>query len=217
MNAARKQSVLEEFSLYLEQLDEGMPETDAIPDLNTLLTEMEALKSSVKVESRHLKSTLDQFSASLEGLQKANAILSDELDQYRQRLLEQKRDIQRKMALELLGVYDRLAAGLAMLINYKPVDALFSHSKKQDRRFIASLREGQAMSIQRLEQLLFAYQVRPIDTQDKKFDPQTMIAVATAHKKKLPHGQVVEELRKGFYFEDTVLRLAEVKVNKHPG
>jgi len=42
-----------------------------------------------------------------------------------------------------------------------------------------------------------------------------MTAVEIAHDAKLDNGIVIEELRKGFLFGDQVLRLAEVKVNKH--
>jgi molecular chaperone GrpE len=41
-----------------------------------------------------------------------------------------------------------------------------------------------------------------------------MSAVEICQDPKLDNGMVVEELRKGFIFEENVLRLAEVKVNK---
>jgi molecular chaperone GrpE len=58
------------------------------------------------------------------------------------------------------------------------------------------------------------YQVLPIDCVGKALDPHTMNAVEIAHDPKVANGTVVEELRKGFLFENEVLRLAEVKVNK---
>ena len=58
--------------------------------------------------------------------------LTEELERHQQRLVEQKRntehEVQRKMVLEFLDVYDRLAAGAAVLTKYKPVNSLFSHS-----------------------------------------------------------------------------------------
>ncbi len=161
-----------------------------------------------------MKTMLDQFSVSLETLRNDNQTLAQQLHSYKERLAEQKRDTERKMLMEILDVYDRLTAGLQVLQNYRPVDALFNHSKKQDIRFIKSLREGQQMSVQRLEQVLQSHQVRAIETQGKILDPQTMTAVATVSNEKLLQGMVVEELRKGFYYGDDLLRLAEVKVNK---
>lgn len=216
MSLPHKQQLLEEFADFLDQTEFDESDLGGQPDLNSLLTEMAGLKAEVKAESRHLKSMLDQFSESLETLRRSNEALTEELNRSEQRLAENQRDIRREMLLEFLDVYDRLAAGAAVLKQYKPVDRLFNHSKKQDRRFIQSMREGQDMSIKRLEQLLQSHQVHAIETEDKPFDPNTMTAVAAIHQKNLPHAQVVEEIRKGFYFENSVLRLAEVKVNKNP-
>ena len=221
MSHPHKQQLLEEFAGYLDQSEFDESDLAHPPDLSSLLTEMAGLKAEVKAESRHLKTMLDQFSESLKSLQHDNKTLSEELHRNQLRLAEQKRntqyETQRKMVLELLDVYDRLAAGAAVLKKYNPVDSLFNHSKKQDRRFINSMREGQDMSIKRLEQLLQSYQVHAIETEGKTLDPHTMTAVATVNNKKLLQGQVVEEIRKGFYFENSILRLAEVKVNKKPG
>lgn len=218
MGHPHKQQLLEEFTDYLEQMDIAESDLAQPPDLHSLFTEMAGLKAEVKAESRHMKTMLDQFSISLETLQCDNKALTEELNRYQQRLVELKRNTQqeteRKIILEFLDIYDRLAAGIAVLRKYQPVDSLFSHSKKQDKRFINSLREGQDMSINRLEQLLQSYQVRAIDTKGKTLDPLTMTAVATVNNKNLPQGLIVEEIRKGFYFENSVLRLAEVKVNK---
>lgn len=218
MTDSRKQQLLEEFADYLEQSEFDEPDCNRQPDLNSLLTELAGLKAEVKAESRHMKTLLDRFSESLEALQRDNKALTDEMGRHQQHLAEQKKnteqEVQRKMVLEFLDVYDRLAAGEAVLKKYKPVDSLFNHSKKQDRRFIKSMREGQEMSVKRMEQLLQSYQVLAIETEGKTLDPQTMTAVATVNRKNLPHGKVVEEIRKGFYLESGVLRLAEVKVNK---
>ncbi len=216
MSHPHKQKLLEEFADYLDQTEFDETDLDRQPDLNSLLTEMAGLKAEVKAESRHLKSMLDQFSESLETLRRSNEALTEELNRSQQRLAEHLRDTRRTMILEFLDVYDRLEAGAAALKNYKPVDSLFSHSKKQDRRIIQSMRDGQDMSIKRLEQLLQSHQVHAIETEGKLFDPKTMTAIATIHQKNLPHAQVVEEIRKGFYLENSVLRLAEVKVNKNP-
>lgn len=217
MTHPHKQQLLEEFADYLEQSEFDETDLDRQPDLNSMLTELAGLKVEIKAESRHLKTMLDQFSESLETLKHDNKALTEELNRSQQRLAEHQLDTRRKMILEFLDVYDRLAAGVAVINKYKPVDSLFNHSKKQDRRFIKSIRDGQDMSIKRLEQLLQSYQVHAIETEGKMLDPQTMTAVATINKKNLPHGQVVEEIRKGFYLENSVLRLAEVRVNKNSG
>ena len=70
------------------------------------------------------------------------------------------------------------------------------------------------MTLKRFEQLLQRHNVYAIDCVGKLLDPRTMSAVEISHDPKLENGIVVEELRKGFLFEENVLRLAEVKVNK---
>lgn len=71
------------------------------------------------------------------------------------------------------------------------------------------------MTIRRFEQLFQRYQIRPIDCVGELIDPATMNAIDTEHNPNLENGLVLEEIRKGFLFQDQVLRLAEVKVNKN--
>ena len=70
------------------------------------------------------------------------------------------------------------------------------------------------MTLKRFENLLQRHNVYAIDCMGKLLDPRTMSAVEISHDPKLGNGIVIEELRKGFLFEENVLRLAEVKVNK---
>ena len=211
---AQKNDLLEDFRHYLEQsrLEPfAMPDQ---PDLNTLLTEMAGLKTEVKAESRQFKNTLDTLGSALATVQEDNKTLSSELAVHAERLEQQRREIMRNLLLEFVDIYDRLDTGLAVLQNYRPVSSLFNHSKDKDVRFIRQFTEGQLMTVRRFEQVLQRYQVRAIDCVGQLLDPLTMMAVETAHDPHLENGMVLEELRKGFLFQDQVLRLAEVKVNK---
>lgn len=53
--------------------------------------------------------------------------------------------------------------------------------------------------------------VTKIETVGKKFDPNLMEAIATGEGKE---GEVLEELRTGFFLHDKLLRAAQVKVGK---
>ena len=208
---AQKTELLEDFQKYLEQVQ---PETFAHheqPDLNTLLSELTGLKAEVKVESRQFKNTLDTLSSALDTVQDDNKALSAELAAYSDR----QADTMRTMLLEMVDIYERLSTAVDVLQNYKPVNALFKHSRKKDVRFINRFREGQLMTIKRFEQLLQSHQVRAIECVGKLLDPVTMSAVETGEDTKLENGIVLQELRKGFLYQDQVLRLAEVKVNKN--
>ncbi len=214
MSHPNKQQLLEEFSGFLDQTITEQPDLAQQPDLQSLLTEMAGLKMEVKTESRHIKSMLDQFSQSMQLISQDNQTLTAQLNREIEKQAQLQQNIEKDLLLQFLEVYDRIVAGSELLDKYQPVDALFNHSKKQDLRFIGSLKQGQEMSIRRMEQLFLTYKVRPIVTLGRSLDPETMIAVATVENKKIPAGQVVEEIRRGFYYHDSILRPAEVKVNK---
>jgi molecular chaperone GrpE len=211
---AQKIELLEDFRNYLEQSRLEALEMDESIDLSTLLTEMASLKTEVKAESRQFKSTLDTLASALTTVQDTNKTLSAELAAQGKRQEQQQREIMRTMLLEVVDIYDRLSTGLAVLQNYRPVTSLFNHSKNKDVRFIERFRQGQVMTLRRFDQVLQQYQVKTIDCVGKLLDPATMNAVETGHEPKLANGIVLEELRKGFLFQDQVLRLTEVKVNK---
>ena len=214
MSDTHKNRLLEEFQTYLEQTDLAQALSAEQPDLSSLLSEMAGLKSEVKAESRHFKATLDTLNNALTSLQTDNKTLADELATHGERLQQMRSDTQRTVLLDIVDIYDRLTVGFGVLQNYNPVSSLFGHSAKQDVRFIESFKEGQSMTLKRFEQLLQRHNVYAIDCIGKLLDPHTMSAVEISQDPKLDNGIVIEELRKGFLFENNVLRLAEVKVNK---
>ena len=210
----QKSNLLDDFQKYLEQhkLDSFTP--DEQPDLNTLFSEMTGLKAEVKAESRQFKNTLDTLSSALNTVQEDNQILSTELAGYGERLQQQQDEIMRTMLLDMVDIYDRLSTGLAVLQNYRPVESVFKKSRKKDVHFIKRFIEGQGMTVKRFEQILQSYHVQVVDCVGKLLDPVTMTAVRTGQDPTFENGLVLQELRKGFLFQDQVLRLAEVKVNK---
>ena len=211
---AQKIQLLEEFQHYLEHADLAQITGDEEPDLMTLFSELAGLKSEVKAEARQFKNTLDTLTDALTTVQRDNQAMAAELVAYSERLKHQRREVLRPMLLDIVDLYDRLNTGLGVLQHYRPVNSLFNHSKKQDVRFINSFRKGQELTHKRFEQLLQRHRVYPIDCLGKILDPRTMNTVEIGRNNKLDNGIVLEELRKGFLFEDQVLRLAEVKVNK---
>jgi molecular chaperone GrpE len=210
----QKTELLAQFQRYLDKSQIGTFSTQEQPDLHTLLSELTALKTEVKAESRQYKNTLDTLSSALEIVQEDNKALIAELAANTERLIQQQADMQRTMLLEMVDLYDRLSTGTSTLQNYQPVNALFKHSQKKDVRFIERFKEGQVMTLRRFEQLLQRYQVRPIECVGKLLDPVTMSAVETGNAPQQDNGIVLQELRKGFLYQDQILRLAEVKVNK---
>ncbi|MGR9117004.1 MAG: nucleotide exchange factor GrpE [Gammaproteobacteria bacterium] len=210
----QKSQLLEDFRDYLDRSKLEQSAAVEQVDLATLLGEMAGLKTEVKAESRQFKNTLETLSEALATLQFDNKALSAELARHDEQLEQQRSEITIAILMEIVEIYDRLSTGLDVLERYRPVRSLFKRSRDKDIRFIKRFKEGQQMTAKRFEQLLQRYQVRPIDCVGKLLDPVTMTAVQIGHDPKVENGIVLEELRKGFLFQDQVIRLAEVKVNK---
>ncbi|OAI10907.1 nucleotide exchange factor GrpE [Methylomonas methanica] len=199
---------------YLQETDFAHLTAFDQPDLTALFSDLAGLKTEVKAESRQFKATLDSLSDAVETLKADNQALAEELAKAGERLQQQRREVERTMLLEWIDIYDRLSAGYRALQNYRPVDGLFRYSKPQDVRFIASVGEGQEITLKRLEHMLQRRRVFAIDCIGQPFDARTMTTIAIGNDPSLENAVVLEELRKGFLIDDQVLRLAEVKVNK---
>ena len=210
----QKTELLDDFQKYLEQSQAASFPTHNQPDLNTLLSELTVLKTEVKTESRQFKQTLETLSTALDMVKEENKRLVAELESSHQRLIEQHDKMMRTILLELIEIYDRLSASVDILQGYRSVNRLFKHSKKKDIRFIHRFKEGQLMTVSRFMQLLQHYQVEEIDCVGQRLDPTMMIAVEVEKDKAKDNGVVLAALRKGFLYQNKVLRLAEVKVNK---
>lgn len=209
-----KKLLLEDFKEYLQQSHVEPVENNGQPDLHTLLSEITALKTEVKAESRQFKNTLDTLSSAQSILENSNQTLTEELVKNALQLEKQHAEIIRTMLLHFIDIYDRLTLGRDVLQNYRPIESLFKSSRKKDIHFIKGFKQGHDMTIKRIGELLQQYQVYSINCVGELFDPVTMQAVETGCFPELENGRVVDELRKGFLIQDQVLRLAEVKVNK---
>ena len=215
MEDPRKSALLDAFGGYLEQPGDLPLEPADETDLFSLFAELAALRTEVKTESRQFGSTLDQFKEAQGLLRQAHGQLEKEVEQSRQNLAAARRAALRPVLVELLDFYDRLAAGLAAINHYRPVKGWFRvKSLRQDRLFIQSIREGQAMTLRRLEETLARHQVRPLEALGLTVDPHTMTVVELDRRPDLDNGVVTAELRKGFLWGEETLRLAEVKANK---
>jgi molecular chaperone GrpE len=74
--------------------------------------------------------------------------------------------------------------------------------------------QGLAMSLRRLEETLERREVQPIQVVGKPFDPRIMRALEVTRDPALPSGTVSGEVRTGYRRGESLLRLADVIVNK---
>ena len=77
--------------------------------------------------------------------------------------------------------------------------------------------EGVEMVRGKLEKLMAAEGVSPIEAIGEPFDPRLHEAVLEVETQDQMDGTVLEELRKGYKFKDLVLRASMVKVARNPG
>ena len=83
--------------------------------------------------------------------------------------------------------------------------------------FVASLAEGQRLTLQRVDEMLEASGVRPLSVLGTALDPNCMRVVGVEPVADLAHGTVLRETRRGFFHRGELLRIAEVIVSKKEG
>lgn len=213
-----KERLLGEFRQYLDELEALPPHepVESATDLFSLFSELAALRSEVRAESRLFRGTLDDLRLA-NGLLKDNqASLESTLERFSSERTVLRQTVLRPVLMELLDLCDRLSSGARVLNQYRPVRGWFrTKSRMEDRRFIDSIREGQGMTLRRLEETLLRYDVRAIEVEiGAPVDPHVMTVQELDQQPDLPDGIVTAELRKGFFWGDSILRLAEVKANK---
>ncbi|MBF0137562.1 MAG: nucleotide exchange factor GrpE [Magnetococcus sp. DMHC-1] len=209
--------LLEQFRVLLEQSkEEDVPTDSVVPDLQALFIELVALKNEVRIESRQVKSALDQFRQVFELVDGSQKSLQRELERTRDEEQGRLRSLLKKWLLEMLEVRDRMEAGLAAMESHR-LPRLVRWFSPGEAAWLESMRAGQTLVLKRLDAMLAARQVRAIPAIGEPLDPHCMRAVATAWQEGVAEGVVIEEARKGFFWENDILRLAEVKVNRREG
>ena len=77
-----------------------------------------------------------------------------------------------------------------------------------------SVKKGFQMIIGNFEKLLEEEGVRPMLPEGEKFDPYKHEALMVEESEQIPENTIIEELNKGYYLNNKVLRPAGVKISK---
>jgi molecular chaperone GrpE len=77
-----------------------------------------------------------------------------------------------------------------------------------------SVKKGFKMIIKNFEKFLEDEGVKPMHCEGKKFDPYKHEALMVEENEELPENTIVEELNKGYYLNNKVLRPSGVKISK---
>lgn len=88
-----------------------------------------------------------------------------------------------------------------------------AQAKHQD---LDAFLKGIEMIMAHLYEILKEHGIKPIETENKIFDPHLHEALMQAEDEKLPEHTIVEEFQKGYFLNDRVIRTSKVKVSKKP-
>jgi molecular chaperone GrpE len=77
-----------------------------------------------------------------------------------------------------------------------------------------SIKKGFKMIVENFEKFLEDEGVKPMHCEGEKFDPYKHEALLVEENEKLPENTIVEELNKGYYLNNKVLKPAGVKISK---
>lgn len=218
MDPTEKENLLKRFKDYLDELEPdqemayGTRVISPATDLYSLFVEIAALKNEVKIESRQFKEAFDHFRGLIDPLQSGYDALQTTLTSQRAELDRVRTETLRPLLLELLELRDRMAAGEESVNRHR--GSFWSKFCQQEQGMLEAVREGSAMLSRRLDQILATYQVKPFTSIGHALDPLRMRAVETSSDPDVAHGKVTRELRKGYLWDDALLRTAEVIVNK---
>jgi len=210
-----KEGLVLEFRACLDSLDDfdsPAPEEPSPPDLRVLLTEMALLKNEVRTGTRQSKGLLQELRQYSELLKEENDRLSRDLERAKEKLPEARRQAEREILLGVLDLRDRLESGVEALSSRKT--SFFSRFFSREARLIDSLSEGLSLTLGRTDDFLARFRVRAFPSVGRALDPEIMRAVTAESVEDLPEGVVVREIRKGFFIDGDLLRVAEVVVNK---
>jgi Molecular chaperone GrpE (heat shock protein) len=185
----KKSGVIEENQAQVNLNDQN----ESSEDSTDLTLEEKVVKLEGDLESA--KTQVAEYYARLQRLQA-------EFDNYRKRTVKEKEDISKYAAEQLVCEI------LPVLDNFER--AINSVQKNQD---IAAYAQGVEMIFRQLYNVLIKEGLTVIEAVGQAFDPNIHEAILSVESEEHPENTVIEEVQKGYYLKDRVLRPSMVKVS----
>ena len=161
-----------------------------------LLKELDDMKD----DGRKFKELLEEKEKFMNSLLRVRA----DFDNYKKRSEREnsryKSYVTESMLKKLIDHYDDLVRALNLLKMLEDMDGI---------------KNGFELIVKNFEKLLNEEGVKPMNSEGDKFDPykHEAILIEEGHDD-LPENTILEEISKGYYFKDKVLRPAKVKISK---
>jgi molecular chaperone GrpE len=161
-----------------------------------LLKELDDLKN----DARKFKDLLEEKEKFLNSLLRTRADFENYKKRSERENSRYKAYAIEAMLIKLIVHYDDLIRALNLLKMLENMDGL---------------KNGFEIILKNFEKLLTEEGVKPMNSEGEKFDPYKHEAVLVEENRDdLPENTILEEITKGYYFKDKVLRPAMVKISK---
>lgn len=195
-NKEKNQISLEEYQTLKEKAQKYEELKKENEELKREKEELQNELEGVKQNAEKLKEKSETY------LRKAQRLQAD-YENYKKRVdrdsANYKRFATEKIARKLISHYDDLRRAQEV------IDTLEDDS---------SVKKGFQMIVKNFEKILEEEEIKPMDCEGEKFDPYKHDAMLVREDNETPENTVLEELEKGYFFKNEVLRPARVVVSK---
>jgi len=161
---------------------------------------------SISLENSSL-SPAPEMDQEMESLRKEKEDLYDRLlrkqadfENFRKRTEREKREFQQYALSDIMGEL------IFILDNF---ERAFAHAGEASTEY----KKGVELIYKQLKDVLEKRGLKAIETEGRKFDPNFHEAVAREERNDLEEGTILEELQRGYFFHNRLLRPAMVKVS----
>ncbi|MFB0564575.1 MAG: nucleotide exchange factor GrpE [Candidatus Aminicenantaceae bacterium] len=172
-----------------ETKDDSQVQKDKSPEIKSLKVKIRKLEKETRVQKKENEELKNKYLR-----------IAAEMDNFRKRLEREKNEYLQYALSEFLKEL------LVVVDNFER--ALESKEQKDDKNF----REGMELIYRQYLDLLMKKGVKPIETEDKKFDPNIHQAFMTEESENVEEPEIGEEFQKGYSLHERLLRPALVKV-----
>lgn len=164
-----------------------------------------AASGTLEKELQTLKQEVRRLQAEVEDYKDRWMRAAAELDNVKKRVSRDKADLMRfaneRLLKEILPILDNLERAL-------------DHSKEREN--LKALVEGIEMIQRQFVAVLESFGVRPIDALNQPFDPSVHEAMMQVESEQHEPNTVIQELERGYWLHDRLLRPSRVAVSKAP-
>ncbi len=131
--------------------------------------------------------------------------LQAEFDNFRKRNIKEKADIIKGASGEVIGKL------LSVLDDFERAIEV-NDSKEEDD--VEAIKEGFKLIYQKLKNILESQGLKPMNASGEDFNPEFHQAITQIEAGEENRGKVVDEVEKGYYLNDKILRFAKAVVGK---